>query len=77
MLCQVAADHALPLIFVNQVGGNDELIFDGGSFVADPQGRVLASLPLFETALAVVDLDENPIPRLAGEIEGPQSGGPA
>lgn len=71
MLCQVAADHALPLIFVNQVGGNDELIFDGGSFVADPQGRVLASLPLFETALAVVDLDENPIPRLAGEIEDP------
>ena len=71
MLCQVAADHTLPLIFVNQVGGNDELIFDGGSFVADPQGRVLASLPLFETALAVVDLDENPIPRLAGEIEDP------
>ncbi|MFL2935296.1 MAG: NAD+ synthase [Myxococcota bacterium] len=71
MLCQVAADHALPLIFVNQVGGNDELIFDGGSFVADPQGRVLASLPLFETALAVVDLDENPIPRLADEIEDP------
>ena len=71
MLCQVAADHALPLIFVNQVGGNDELIFDGGSFVADPQGRVVASLPLFETALAVVDLDENPIPRLADEIEDP------
>ena len=74
MLCQVAADHALPLVFVNQVGGNDELIFDGGSFVADAQGRVVASLPLFETALSVVDLDEKPTPRLAGEVEDP---GPA
>ena len=71
MLCQVAADHALPLVFVNQVGGNDELIFDGGSFVADAQGRVVTALPLFETGLSVVDLDENPTPRLAGEIEDP------
>jgi NAD+ synthase (glutamine-hydrolysing) len=42
---------------VNQVGGNDELIFDGGSFVTDARGRILAALPLFEPAFEVVDLD--------------------
>lgn len=56
MLCQLAAEEQVPVIFVNQVGGNDELIFDGGSFVADSQGRVMTSLPLFESALSVVDL---------------------
>ena len=58
MLARVAAEQSLPLVFVNQVGGNDELIFDGGSFAADSQGRIVASLPLFETGLCVFDLDE-------------------
>ncbi|MEE3325997.1 MAG: NAD+ synthase [Myxococcota bacterium] len=71
MLCRVAAEQSLPLVFVNQVGGNDELIFDGGSFVADPQGRIVAALPLFETALTVVDLEENPTPCLPDEIMDP------
>jgi NAD+ synthase (glutamine-hydrolysing) len=44
------------VVFVNQVGGNDELIFDGGSFVADERGRIRAALPLFEPALDVLDL---------------------
>jgi predicted amidohydrolase len=35
MIARLAARHAVPIAFVNQVGGNDELIFDGGSFVAD------------------------------------------
>jgi NAD+ synthase (glutamine-hydrolysing) len=51
-----ARRHGVPTVFVNQVGGNDELIFDGGSFVVDASGRVRASLPLFESALEVVDL---------------------
>jgi len=46
----------VPIAFVNQVGGNDELIFDGGSFVADAAGRVHGALPLFDTAFGVVDL---------------------
>ncbi|MBW2230419.1 MAG: NAD+ synthase [Deltaproteobacteria bacterium] len=56
MFRTVACQHDLPVAFVNQVGGNDELIFDGGSFVMDERGRVLEHLPLFESALAVVDL---------------------
>jgi NAD+ synthase (glutamine-hydrolysing) len=52
----LAARHGIPIVFANQVGGNDELVFDGGSFVVDSRGRVLASLPLFEPAFEVIDL---------------------
>src|SRR5262245_11275993 len=52
-----AARTRRTLVFVNQVGGNDELVFDGASCVADARGRILASLPLFEPAFACVDLD--------------------
>ncbi len=40
-----AAETGLPLIYVNQVGGQDELVFDGASFVVGGDGRTLASLP--------------------------------
>jgi NAD+ synthetase len=56
IFCDLAAKRSVPVAFCNQVGGNDELIFHGGSFVADARGRVLAALPLFEPAFAVVDL---------------------
>jgi NAD+ synthetase len=56
MISRLAARHAVPIAFVNQVGGNDELIFDGGSFMADASGRVHSVLPLFDTAFGVVDL---------------------
>jgi NAD+ synthase (glutamine-hydrolysing) len=52
----LAARHGVPIVFANQVGGNDELVFDGGSFAVDSRGRVLATLPLFEPAFEVVDL---------------------
>ena len=57
ILGRLAARHSLPVAFSNQVGGNDELVFDGGSFVCDTNGRVIESLPLFETAFAAVDLE--------------------
>ncbi len=53
-------DHArkyrVPLIYVNQVGGNDELIFDGRSMVFDRAGEPLAILPAFTEAVVTVDL---------------------
>jgi len=49
--------HGVPIVYVNQLGGNDEIIFDGGSFVTGSDGRILAQLPLFEPALEVVDLE--------------------
>jgi NAD+ synthase (glutamine-hydrolysing) len=47
-----------PIVYVNAVGANDELIFDGGSFVLDGGGRPAAILPPFREAVRVVDLDE-------------------
>jgi NAD+ synthetase len=56
MLSRLAAEHGVPIVFVNQVGGNDELIFDGASFAVDARGRVHAQLPMFEPSFAVFDL---------------------
>jgi NAD+ synthase (glutamine-hydrolysing) len=57
MIADLATRHGVPWVFVNQVGGNDELIFDGASFAVDRRGRVLATLPHFEPGFAVVDLE--------------------
>ncbi len=61
------------LVYVNQVGGNDELVFDGNSVVFDPGGRLIAQAKDFEEDLLVVDL---PGAGAAGEgrIEKPASG---
>ena len=41
-----------PVVYVNQVGGNDELVFDGASFVVDASGAICQQLPCSQTALA-------------------------
>ena len=60
LLATRAADASCPLVYLNQVGGQDELVFDGASMVVDAEGRVVASLPQFEEAFAVVDLEIRP-----------------
>jgi NAD+ synthetase len=67
MLGRLAAAHGAPIVFVNQVGGNDELVFDGSSFVIDAAGRVHAQLPMFETGFAVVDLPLDPTGGIASD----------
>ena len=57
MVSALARRHGVPILFCNQVGGNDELVFDGASFAVDGEGRVRAALPHFETALEVFDLE--------------------
>ena len=47
-----------PLVYVNQVGGNDELVFDGRSSLFGPDGALLARLPGFEQGVAVWDTDQ-------------------
>lgn len=53
MMAASAARHGLPLVCVNQVGGNDELIFDGSSFVVDRGGRAQLMLPSFEEGFTI------------------------
>jgi NAD+ synthase/NAD+ synthase (glutamine-hydrolysing) len=57
MLARLARDGGVPVAYLNLVGGNDELVFDGGSMVLDGRGRVRARAALFEEDLVVVDLD--------------------
>jgi NAD+ synthase (glutamine-hydrolysing) len=56
MLGQMARKYRLPLVFVNQVGGNDDLIFDGRSTAFNQEGRLFARAKGFEEDLIVVDL---------------------
>ncbi len=57
---QIAAKAAIrlscPVIYVNQVGGNDELIFDGSSFTLDKEGKLQQELPAFEESVALCDI---------------------
>src|SRR5512145_2120725 len=50
-------DTGLPVVYVNQIGGQDELIFDGGSFVMDAAGKVVQRAPPFKEQLYAVDID--------------------
>ncbi|MEM8952568.1 MAG: NAD+ synthase [Verrucomicrobiota bacterium] len=56
MLGRLAKQLDAPLVYCNLVGGNDQLVFDGGSVVLGADGALLAQLPTFEEAIAVVDL---------------------
>ena len=47
----------LPIIFVNLVGGNDGVIFDGASIVADCRGKIILQAPPFEEFIGTVELD--------------------
>ncbi|MBI3861781.1 MAG: NAD+ synthase [Planctomycetia bacterium] len=49
--------HKLPFVFVNQVGGNDDLVFDGNSLVFDAQGREVAHLTPFASDFAICEID--------------------
>ncbi len=53
-----ATKWKMPVIFVNQVGGNDELVFDGRSFVLDSNGNMVALASAFEEELLLVDINE-------------------
>ena len=57
MLSHGAARYQIPIIYTNQVGGNDDLIFDGSSVAFNASGEVVCRAKSFETDLVVVELD--------------------
>jgi NAD+ synthase (glutamine-hydrolysing) len=61
MLATRALDSSCSLVYVNLVGGQDELVFDGASLVLDTQGRVVARAPQFVSDVMVVDVDVKPV----------------
>lgn len=63
MLATRALDYGLAVAYVNQVGGQDELVFDGNSVVFGASGERLAEAPLFREDLLVCDIDVDDVLR--------------
>ncbi len=55
VVCQRASETGLPVLYVNLVGGQDELVFDGASFAVDAQGQLVRRCIAFEETLALVE----------------------
>jgi NAD+ synthase/NAD+ synthase (glutamine-hydrolysing) len=72
MLETIARDNHVPVVFVNQVGGNDSLVFDGSSLVIAPDGRTVARAKSFEEDLIVFD-SETLQGDLHSQVEGEEA----
>ncbi len=71
---QRVKESGCPLVYVNQVGGQDELVFDGGSFVLDRSGTVAARLPFWRDTVESVHVDlDAPRTGHAGKTELPDN----
>lgn len=57
LVCGAAEEFSTPIVYCNMVGGNDELVFDGQSFIANAKGRIIATGKAFKEDLFAVDLD--------------------
>jgi NAD+ synthase/NAD+ synthase (glutamine-hydrolysing) len=55
----LARRYGKPVVYVNQVGGNDQLVFDGSSFAMNAAGEMIASARSFEEDLVIADLEAN------------------
>jgi NAD+ synthase (glutamine-hydrolysing) len=69
MLASIARQHKVPVVLVNQVGGNDSLVFDGSSLVLNREGQVIAQGRSFEEDLIYFDSQN-----LSGEIHEQMAG---
>ena len=69
MLSRRAVEHGCFIAYVNLIGGQDELVFDGQSLVFDPRGELIARAPQFDESLLLVDVD-------ADEVGSPDPEGP-
>lgn len=55
-----AVETGLPVIYLNMVGGQDDQVFDGGSFVLNPNGALALQMPVFDEAITQLDLERTP-----------------
>ncbi len=72
LVTEAARTLRCPVVYCNAVGGNDELIFDGRSVVADARGEIVAGLPAFREACEIVDLplrSRQPAPATVAAID--------
>ena len=63
-----AAASGRPVAYLNLVGGQDQLVFDGGSMVADPYGQTVGRAPRFREAVVILDVDVPPVEAGDGDL---------
>ena len=63
-----AKENKIPLIYLNLVGGQDDQVFDGGSFVVEKNGKILYAMPQFEEATSIVEFNNGIIHNLDGDV---------
>ena len=73
MLSTRASDHGMFVAYVNLVGGQDELVFDGASLIVGPEGDVIARSGQFCESLIVADLDVDSTSRVRNREKRPES----
>ena len=71
VLRQHIALTGMPLVYLNAIGGQDELVFDGGSFALNGAGQVVMAMPQFESALGFVSISDGELQ--SGIISTPKS----
>ncbi len=59
MMSEAARNYGVPIVVVNQVGGNDDLVFEGRSAAVGTRGEPLTILPAWESAVKIIDLDSD------------------
>jgi NAD+ synthetase len=69
MLSHAATRYLTPIIYANQVGGNDDLIFDGNSIAFNCSGEVVCQAKSFDRDLAIIEFDEEKKDLLSGSID--------
>jgi NAD+ synthase (glutamine-hydrolysing) len=69
-----AISHQTPIIYLNLVGGQDELVFDGASFAIDSQGTLCFQAPEFRESVEVIEMEAQPLPRLLQGLMTPPLG---
>ena len=69
------SESQMPLIYVNLVGGQDDLVFDGGSFAVNPGGQIAAYMPCFTESVSYMEAKKTPEGwRLQGSVVQPEKG---
>jgi len=67
VFAQASQRHGLPMVYVNQVGGQDQIVFDGGSFAVEPQAGVVFEAQRFEEDVTTLVFDDGRFFALNGE----------
>jgi NAD+ synthase (glutamine-hydrolysing) len=70
LLCRTAGKYRTPVVYVNQAGGNDDLVFTGASMVADENGRIIAAAQRFDEDMIFFDTGHSytPMPDIKEDI---------